>query len=105
MRKSAALPLRREIGQWRLACAIPTSHRLAGTPRVVLRDALKERLVVYSPEAPQMAVIDRWLAQYGIQRDVAVEVRSGYAACSMAAAGVGLASSTSCPRARTGWKA
>jgi DNA-binding transcriptional LysR family regulator len=82
---------RREIGQWRLACAIPTSHRLAGTPRLVLRDALKERLVVYSPEAPQMAVIDRWLAQYGIRRDVAVEVRSGYAACSMAAAGVGIA--------------
>jgi DNA-binding transcriptional LysR family regulator len=82
---------RSEIGQWKLVCAIPASHRLADIGRLVLREALRERLVVYSPEAPQSAVIDGWLARYKVERDVAVEVRSGYAACSMAAAGVGIA--------------
>lgn len=56
-----------------------------------LADALAGRLVGYSPEAPQSAAIDAWLAQHRIEPDVAVEVRSGYAACSMAAAGVGVA--------------
>ncbi len=81
----------REIGRWTLVCALPRSHRLAQPGSFSLREALQERLVVYSTEAPQSKVIDGWLAQFRIERRVAAEVRSGYAACSMAAAGVGVA--------------
>jgi DNA-binding transcriptional LysR family regulator len=48
-------------------------------------------MVVYSPEAPQSRVIVAWLEKFGIARQVAVEVRSGYAACAMAASGAGVA--------------
>lgn len=81
----------REIGRWTLVCALPRDHALAPLERLPLAEALKARLIVYSPEAPQSAVIEGWLAQHRIDRQVAVEVRSGYAACSMAAAGVGVA--------------
>ncbi|GAA4338478.1 LysR family transcriptional regulator [Variovorax defluvii] len=80
----------REIGRWTLLCAVPKGHELVGK-KFDLRTALGQRLITYSPEAPQSPVIDRWLNELGIARQVAVEVRSGYAACAMAAAGAGLA--------------
>lgn len=80
-----------EIGQWSLVCALPQDHRLARARVLPLEEVLRERLVVYSPEAPQSEAIRTWLSRYGIESDVAVEVRSGFAACSMAAAGVGIA--------------
>ncbi|MBS0339978.1 MAG: LysR family transcriptional regulator [Proteobacteria bacterium] len=81
----------REIGRWRLLCAVPTGHPLAAARKFDLAAALQQRLIVYSPEAPQSAVIDAWLAKHAIARQVAVEVRSGYAACAMAASGAGVA--------------
>lgn len=81
----------REIGKWLLVCALPQGHPLGTAKILPLAEALKDRLIAYSPEAPQSKVIDAWLAHHEIDRNVAVEVRSGYAACSMAAAGVGVA--------------
>jgi len=81
----------REIGRWSLVCALPVHHPLAITKTLSLAEALKERLVVYSSEAPQSNIIEAWLSEYQVDRNVAVEVRSGYAACAMAAAGVGVA--------------
>lgn len=81
----------REIGSWSMVCALPRQHALAAARVLPLAKALQGRLVVYNPEAPQSAVIDGWLAQHRIERQVAVEVRSGYAACSMAVSGIGVA--------------
>lgn len=81
----------REIGHWTLLCALPQGHALATAPVLDLDQALRERLIVYSPEAPQSRTIDAWIEQRGIARQVAVEVRSGYAACAMAASGAGIA--------------
>jgi DNA-binding transcriptional LysR family regulator len=81
----------REVGQWTMVCAVPRDHPLAASKPFRLADALRERFVAYSPEAPQSQVIDAWLRQHQIERHVAVEVRSGSAACSMADAGVGIA--------------
>ncbi len=80
-----------EIGRWKLMCALPAGHPLLAQDRLTLSETLGQRLVVYSPEAPQSAVIDDWISRSGIARNVAAEVRSGYAACSMAATGVGIA--------------
>ena len=81
----------REIGRWELLCAVPKGHELLGARKFDLAAALGHRLIVYSPEAPQSSVIDAWLARFSIARQVAVEVRSGYAACAMAASGAGVA--------------
>ena len=80
----------REIGRWTLLCAVPKGHELTAT-KFDLRKALSQRLIAYSPEAPQSRVIDGWLEDLGIARQVSAEVRSGYAACAMAAAGAGVA--------------
>ncbi len=81
----------REIGQWRLLCALAPGHSLLVAPAFDFDAALRERLVLYSPEAPQSQVIERWLAERDIVPRRAVEVRSGHAACAMAASGVGVA--------------
>lgn len=81
----------REIGQWSLICALANGHPLAKEKVLPLAQALKNRLIAYSQDAPQSKIIDAWLTKYAIDRNVAIEVRSGYAACAMAAAGVGIA--------------
>ncbi|CAN5714323.1 LysR family transcriptional regulator [soil metagenome] len=81
----------REIGKWTLVCALRLDHPLASSKLLPLEKALADRLIVYSPEAPQTKAIDGWLSHYRIDRNVAVQVRAGYAACSMAAAGLGVA--------------
>jgi DNA-binding transcriptional LysR family regulator len=80
----------REIGRWTLQCVVPKGHALLAR-KFDLATALRQRLIIYSPEAPQSRIIDAWLEKFGIARQVAVEVRSGYAACAMAAAGAGVA--------------
>lgn len=80
-----------EIGRWELLCALPAADPLARQARPRLATALTRRLVAYSPEAPQSAVIDRWIEDHGVARNVAAEVRSGLAACAVAATGVAVA--------------
>ena len=80
-----------ELGRWGLVCAIPESHPVLQKSRLRLRDLLSSRLVVYSPEAPQSALIDRWIEAHEVSRNVAAEVRSGFAACSVAATGLAIA--------------
>lgn len=81
----------REIGSWTLVCALPAGHPLRDLVPLNLSAALAERLITYSAEAPQSAVIDEWLRSRKMARNVAVEVRAGYAACAMVAAGIGIA--------------
>jgi DNA-binding transcriptional LysR family regulator len=80
-----------EIGRWQLLCALPAGHPLLGLRRPTLARALSGRLVTYSPEAPQSAVIDHWITAHGATRQVAAEVRSGLAACAVAATGAAVA--------------
>ncbi|WP_066272887.1 LysR family transcriptional regulator [Hydrogenophaga palleronii] len=77
-----------EIGRWELLCALPADHALLRSARPTVAEVLAGRLVVYSPEAPQSAVIDHWIEAQGVARNVAAEVRSGLAACSVAATGM-----------------
>lgn len=79
------------IGQWTLMCAFPRAHPFLKRRSFTIKGALDSRLVSYSPEAPQSAVIDEWLRSHGLSANVVVEVRSGLAACSAAAAGIGVA--------------
>lgn len=80
-----------EIGRWQLLCALPSGHPLIKQRKPTLARALAGRLVTYSPEAPQSAVIDRWIEAHGVARNVAAEVRSGLAACAVAATGAAVA--------------
>ncbi|MGU3626366.1 LysR substrate-binding domain-containing protein [Comamonas sp. C24C] len=81
----------RVIGHWSMLFALPSGHPLADRPEFSLGEALSQRLIVYSHEAPQTKLIDLWMEQQGGGRQACVEVRSGNAACAMAAAGAGVA--------------
>ena len=60
----------RATGHWRLVCAWPQGHALTAGSALRRQDALRQRWIVYSPEAPQTTVsyacwrstpsIDRW---------------------------------------------
>lgn len=39
----------REIGQWRMLCALPSAHRLAHSKSLPMSELLQERLIVYGP--------------------------------------------------------
>jgi DNA-binding transcriptional LysR family regulator len=80
-----------EIGRWLLLCALPTDNALVTQKKPKLAKALAGRLVAYSAEAPQSAVINHWLQSHNVTRNVAAEVRSGLAACAVAATGVAVA--------------
>lgn len=80
-----------EIGQWQLLCALPADHALIDQKKTKLASVLAGRLVAYSHEAPQSAVIDHWIESHSVARNVAAEVRSGLAACAVAATGVAVA--------------
>jgi DNA-binding transcriptional LysR family regulator len=80
-----------EIGRWALLCALPSGHPLLQRARPALAEVLAGRLAVYSPEAPQSAIIDHWIESHGVARHVAAEVRSGFAACSVVATGAAVA--------------
>lgn len=79
------------IGHWSMLFALPAGHPLASRPDFGLAEALSQRMIVYSREAPQTRLIDQWMEQQGGNRQACVQVRSGNAACAMAAAGAGLA--------------
>jgi DNA-binding transcriptional LysR family regulator len=83
-----------DVGHWSLVCALPRGHRLARSRALSaaeLDEVLQGPLVVYHPEAPQSAAIGAWLARHDTPVNAVAEVRSGFAACSLAAAGVGVA--------------
>lgn len=80
-----------QVGQWELLCAFPKDHPFLESRTYSLKAVLHSRLVSYSPEAPQSAVIEEWLRNQRLSANVVVEVRSGLAACSAAAAGIGVA--------------
>jgi len=79
------------IGHWQLLCALPQAHPLALRRRAALSAVLASPLVTYSPEAPQSGIIDRWIAEHGRSGPVTAEVRSGLAACAIAATGAAIA--------------
>ena len=81
----------REIGRWTLVCAAPKKLRVSSAKAFNAEILTRERLVVYNKEAPQSQAILNWLEQRNIKPNVAVEVRSGYSACAMVAAGIGVA--------------
>ncbi len=80
-----------EIGRWQLLCALPEGHELLNQKKPMLASVLAGKLVAYSPEAPQSSVIDSWIKEHDVARNVAAEVRSGQAACAVAATGIATA--------------
>lgn len=81
----------REFGRWSMLCALPPRHPLAARAGLDMQAVWNERLILYSAEAPQSQAIEEWAARAGAAPRRGVEVRSGYAACSMVAQGIGIA--------------
>ncbi len=80
-----------EIGRWALLCAVPATGPGARASPTRVADAVRAGVITYSPEAPQSPFIEALLQRHGVVPVPRVEVRSGFAACSLVAAGVGVA--------------
>jgi DNA-binding transcriptional LysR family regulator len=79
------------IGQWSLSCVFPQGHAFEGKRSVAARDILQQSLVAFAPDTPQGRAIAQWCEQTGLQPQARIEVRSGQAACALAAGGAGVA--------------
>lgn len=79
------------IGSWHLSCVFPQDHPFAGKRQVSPRDILQQRLVGFSEDTPQGRAIAQWCERTGLQPQGRIEVRSGQAACALAACGAGVA--------------
>ncbi len=81
----------RVIGQWTLAAVFPADHEFAGRRSLGAAELLRQRLVAFSPDTPQGRAIATWSEQLGVTPNTQFTVRSGQAACALAACGAGVA--------------
>jgi DNA-binding transcriptional LysR family regulator len=79
------------VGRWSLACVFPAGHALAAQRSVSLRDVMRERLISFSRDTPQGRVVADWWREHEAASQSQIEVRTGQAACSLAACGAGIA--------------
>jgi DNA-binding transcriptional LysR family regulator len=86
-----ALLASQAIGSWSLACVFAAGHPFAARRSVGVRELLEEPLIAFSPDTPQGRLLHDWSREHGVAPRSRVEVRSGQAACALAACGAGVA--------------
>lgn len=79
------------VGVWRLSCVFPKGHAFANQNSISARDILAQRIIAFSPDTPQGRVMVQWCEETRLQPQSRIEVRSGQAACALAACGAGVA--------------
>jgi DNA-binding transcriptional LysR family regulator len=79
------------VGRWSLACVFGRDHPFSARRSINLRDVMGERLIAFSPDTPQGRLIADWWRADGLEGKTQIEVRSGQAACALAACGAGVA--------------
>lgn len=81
----------RTIGQWELVCIFPRSHPLAEKALVVPEAVAGESLVAFHADTLQGRMVAEWLQGKAAAVTTRALVRSGQAAASLVACGVGIA--------------
>jgi len=79
------------VGEWTLSCVFPKEHAFATRRTISPRDILRQRIIAFSPDTPQGRIIQEWCDEAGVFPESRIEVRSGQAACALAACGTGVA--------------
>ena len=79
------------LGSWSLACVFAAGHVFEQRRSVSLREVMAERLIAFSADTPQGRLIGEWWRDNGLTPQAQIEVRSGQAACALAAFGAGVA--------------
>lgn len=80
-----------QVGSWGLSCVFPKDHPFATKRSINPRDILKQQIIAFSADTPQGRVIQSWCDETGLRPSSRIEVRSGQAACALAACGAGVA--------------
>ena len=73
-----------------MVCVFGRGHAFEKRRTVALRDVLDEPLVTFAPDTPQGRLITDWCNEHQLAPRSQIEVRSGQAACALAAAGAGM---------------
>jgi DNA-binding transcriptional LysR family regulator len=81
----------RLVAEARLVCVLPAGHRLADRASIAAADISDERLISFSRDSAGGRIIDDAFIAAGLQRNVAIEVVSGQAACWFVRRGAGIA--------------
>lgn len=79
-----------EVGAWSLVCVFPQGHPLERRRILTLHDIVPYPLITFSSDTPQGQFINHWCAENAVSLHSRLEVRSGHAACALAASGAGI---------------
>lgn len=79
------------VAQCRLVCICAPDHPLAGAEVLTAKDLSAHRLITYPPETPFRTRVEQFFANADERLQIAMEVGSPQNACSLVAAGVGVA--------------
>jgi DNA-binding transcriptional LysR family regulator len=79
------------VGGWSMVCVFSAGHPFEARRVLPLREVLAEPLIAFSPDTPQGRLIADWCTENRLVPRSQIEVRSGQAACALAAAGAGVA--------------
>lgn len=79
------------IADSRLVCIAPAGHPLERLTQVTAKDIAAYPLIGYSSESPYGALVSQVFKDSDHQPDIAIEVRLTQVACSLVAAGAGIA--------------
>lgn len=83
--------MQQRIASGRLICVVSKRHQLAQLPEVTLERLRPYPLISYSRDIDHGQIIDDAFLNVGMERDIAIEVMSGQAACWFARQGNGVA--------------
>ena len=81
----------RTIGHWEMVCLFKADHRLANKAVIVPRDVAGEPLVAFHADTLQGRMVADWLQGTAAVVAARAFIRSGQAAASLVASGVGIA--------------
>lgn len=80
-----------EIGHWSLVGVFPHGHPLEELRVLSLRAVMPYPLITFSSDTPQGQFVRRWCTDNNLPVRSRLEVRSGHAACALAASDAGIA--------------
>ena len=86
-----ALLTSKVVGAWTMVCVFGAGHAFEKRRTLSLREVLAEPLIAFAADTPQGKLINDWCEGNKLVPRFQIEVRSGQAACALAAAGAGVA--------------
>lgn len=83
--------LSERIGEGRMVCIVPDSHKLASKGRISVKDIVNEHIISFQCDTPHAQIIQSMFAKAGVKLEVSTYVRFAETAVAFVEHGLGVA--------------